>query len=126
MNGIRKATGVTNMASIGRNTAINTTMAGSSFLWITAALMILVGVVFQVGELGLSHIRLDNLWLVSVVASDLWNLIATRLGGPTVTQVLRYWPLILVGLGFSIMLATQENRLKRATPVVRKGARYGL
>jgi hypothetical protein len=42
-----------------------------------------------------------------------------------VTQVLRYWPLLLVGLGFSIMLATQENRLKRTT-TTRKGVRYGL
>lgn len=109
-----------------RQTTINTTLTGSSFLWITSALMILVGVVFQVGELGLSHIRLDNLWLVSVVASDLWNLVVTHLGGPTVTQVLRYWPLILVGLGLSIMLATQENRLKRTAPSVRKGVRYGL
>jgi hypothetical protein len=125
MNGNRKATGATNMATIGRETAINTTLKGSSFLWITAAMMILVGVVFQVGELGLSHLRLDNLWQVSVVASDLWNLVVTRIGGPTVTQVLRYWPLVLVGLGFSIMLATQENRLKRTTPA-RKGVRYGL
>jgi hypothetical protein len=126
MNGNRRATGVTQMATA-RQTTIHSTVTGSSsFLWVTAALMILVGVVFQVGELGLSHIRLDNLWLVSVVASDLWNLVVTHLGGPTVTQVLRYWPLLLVGLGLSIMLATQENRLKRATPVVRKGVRYGL
>lgn len=112
------------MASTGRVTAIDTNLTGSSFLWIASALMILVGVIFQVGELGLSHIRLDNLWQVSVVASDLWNLLVTRVGGPTVTQVLRYWPLLLVGLGFSIMLATQENRLKRTT--ARKGVRYGL
>jgi hypothetical protein len=125
MNGIRKATGVTHMASTGRATTINTNLTGSSFLWIASALMILVGVIFQVGELGLSHIRLDNLWQISVVASDLWNLLATRVGGPTVTQVLRYWPLLLVGLGFSIMLATQENRLKRTT-TARKGVRYGL
>jgi hypothetical protein len=124
MNGNRRATGATHMATA-RQTTINTTLTGSSFLWITSALMILVGVVFQVGELGLSHIRLDNLWLVSVVASDLWNLVVTHLGGPTVTQVLRYWPLILVGLGLSIMLATQENRLKRSAPA-RKGVRYGL
>lgn len=82
--------------------------------------MILVGVVFQAGELGLGHFRLDNLWLVSVVASDLWNLMATHIGGPTVEEVLRYWPLILVGLGLSIMLATQENRLGRT----RKGPRH--
>ena len=108
-----------------RETAIHTTMTGSSFLWITSALMILVGVVFQVGELGLSHFRLDNLWQVSVVASDLWNLVVTHLGGPTLTQVLRYWPLLLVGLGLATMLATQENRLRRNVPA-RKGVRYGL
>ena len=98
-----------------------TSVSGSSFLLISSTLMVLVGVVFQAGELGMGHFRLDNLWLVSVLASDLWNLLATHIGGPTVAEVLRYWPLILVGLGLSIMLATQEYRLGRS----RKGSQHG-
>jgi hypothetical protein len=102
--------------------AATNAISGSAFLMAGSALLIMVGLVFQVGEIGFGHFRVDNLWLVSVVASDLWNLFAARVGAPSLAEVLRYWPLILVGLGLSIMLATQENRLRRT----RKGAKHGL
>jgi hypothetical protein len=121
MNGITYSAGVETMTNVERQSS-SASISGSGMLFIGSALLIVVGVVFQAGELGVGHFRLDNLWLVSVVASDLWNLAATRIGGPTVAEVLRYWPLILVGLGLSIMLATQENRLSRT----RKGAKHGL
>ena len=97
-------------------------ISGSSLWMLGSALLVIVGLVFQVGEIGFGHFRVDNLWLVSVVASDLWNLLAARMGAPSLAEVLRFWPLILVGLGLSIMLATQENRLRRT----RKGAKHGL
>ncbi len=109
---VRRST-VTTMA------ATTSPINGSAFLMVGSALLVMIGLVFQVGEIGVGHFRMDNLWLVSVLASDLWNLLAARVGGPSFAEVLRYWPLILVGLGFSIMLATQENRLRRN----RKGAK---
>jgi hypothetical protein len=130
MNGVTPIAGAKAMmssAAVRRSTvttlaATTNTINGSAFLMVGSALLVMVGLVLQVGEIGFGHFRVDNLWLVSVVASDLWNLLAARLGGPSLTEVLRYWPLILVGLGLSIMLATQENRLRRT----RKGAKYGL
>jgi hypothetical protein len=128
MNGVTPIAGAKAMmssATVRRNTvttmaATTSAISGSAFLMAGSALLIMVGLVFQVGEIGFGHFRVDNLWLVSVVASDLWNLMAARLGGPSLTEVLRFWPLILVGLGLSIMLATQENRLRRT----HKGANY--
>jgi hypothetical protein len=75
-----------------------------------AALLILVGIAFQFGELGYGHLRLDNLWLFSMMVGDIWNILSMRLNLPSASEVLRYWPLILVGLGLAILLATQENR----------------
>ncbi len=97
--------------------------SGSALLLVSSALMILVGIAFQAGELGFGHLRVDNLWLVSVVASDLWNLVAARLGGPTVAEALRYWPLVLVGLGMAILLATYENRHSDKRSAGRDGVR---
>ena len=75
-----------------------------------AALLILLGIAFQLGELGYGHLRLDNLWLFSMMLGDIWNILSVRLNIPNAGEVLRYWPLILVGLGLAILLATQENR----------------
>jgi hypothetical protein len=75
-----------------------------------AALLILLGIAFQLGELGYGHLRLDNLWLFSMMLADIWNILSVRLNIPSTAEVLRYWPLILVGLGLAILLATQENR----------------
>jgi hypothetical protein len=75
-----------------------------------AVLLILLGIVFQLGELGYGHLRLDNLWLFSMMLADIWNILSMRLNLPSAGEVLRYWPLILVGLGLAILLATQENR----------------
>jgi hypothetical protein len=130
MNGVTPIAGAKAMMSSAaiRRSSVTTMAAttnpisGSAFLMVGSALLVMVGLVFQVGEIGFGHFRMDNLWLVSVVASDLWNLLAARLGGPSLAEVLRFWPLILVGLGLSMMLATQENRLRRT----RKGAKYGL
>jgi hypothetical protein len=75
-----------------------------------AALLILLGIVFQLGELGYGHLRWDNLWLFSMMLANIWNILSMRLNLPSAGEVLRYWPLILVGLGLAILLATQENR----------------
>ena len=79
-----------------------------------ASLLILLGIAFQFGELGYGHLRLDNLWLFSMMLADIWNILSVRLNIPSAAEVLRYWPLILVGLGLAILLATQENRFSAA------------
>jgi hypothetical protein len=45
-----------------------------------------------------------------MMLADIWNILSMRLNLPDAAEVLRYWPLVLVGLGLAILLATQENR----------------
>lgn len=86
-----------------------------------ATLLILLGIIFQLGELGYGHLGLgNNLWFFSIMLTDIWNILSMRLNIPALADLLRYWPLILVGLGLAILLATHENRSFRA----RRGIRH--
>lgn len=86
-----------------------------------ATLLILLGIVFQLGELGYGHLQSGNLWFFSTMLTDIWNILSLRLDVPALGELLRYWPLALVGLGLAILLATHENRSRR----VRRGNRHG-
>lgn len=85
-----------------------------------ATLLILLGIVFQLGELGYGHLQSGNLWFFSTMLTDIWNILSLRLNVPALAELLRYWPLALVGLGLAILLATHENRSLRA----RRGNRH--
>ena len=85
-----------------------------------ATLLILLGIVFQFGVLGYGHLQSANLWFFSTMLTDIWNILSLRLNVPALGELLRYWPLALVGLGLAILLATHENRSLRA----RRGNRH--
>jgi hypothetical protein len=86
-----------------------------------ATLLIFLGILFQLAELGYGHLGSNNLWFFSVMLADIWNILSLRLNVPALGEVLHYWPLALVGLGVAILLATHENRTSRA----RRGNRHG-
>jgi hypothetical protein len=98
------------MTSTNGQSRVTSFLSGAQIPMAGAALLILLGIVFQLGELGYGHFRLDNLWLFSMMLADIWNILSVRLNIPSAAEVLRYWPLVLVGLGLAILLATQENR----------------
>ncbi len=98
------------MTSTNGQSPMTSLISSSRFPITSAAVLILLGIAFQLGELGYGHLRLDNLWLFSMMLADIWNILSVRLNIPDAGEVLRYWPLILVGLGLAILLATQENR----------------
>jgi hypothetical protein len=92
------------------NQRTTTSISGSIAISAVATVLILVGLVFQVSELGYAHLRPDNIWLVSVLASNIWNILSLRMNTAAIGDFLRFWPLLLVSLGFAIMLATRQNR----------------
>ena len=98
------------MTSTNGPSPLNSLTSPARFPMVGAAVLILLGVAFQLGELGYGHLRVDNFWLFSMMVGDIWNILSMRLNLPSAAEVLRYWPLILVGLGLAILLATQENR----------------
>jgi hypothetical protein len=110
-----------NMTNANRQSLVAATVDGVRFPEAGATLLILLGVVFQLGELGYGHLGLGNLWFFSIMFTDIWNILSMRLNIPNLADLLHYWPLVLVGLGLAILLATHENRSRRA----RRGNRNG-
>ncbi len=107
------------------NQQMTSSVSGSAVITAAAAVLILVGLVFQGAELGYTHIRPDNVWLFSVLASNIWNILSLRVNVSAVQALLRFWPLLLVTFGLAIMLAARENRSHRLVGS-RKGGTRGL
>lgn len=107
------------------NQRTTTSISGSVAISAVATVLILMGLVFQVSELGYAHLRPDNVWLFSVLASNIWNILSLRMNTAAIQDFLRFWPLLLVSLGFAIMLATRQNRPRRSSGS-RIGETHGL
>src|ERR1700720_470174 len=110
MNGNAIRIGDKTMTSTNGPSPITSLISSARIPVAGAALLILLGIVFQLGEIRYGHLCFDNLWLFSMMVGDIWNILSMRLNLPNAGEVLRYWPFILVGLGLAILLATNENR----------------
>lgn len=108
------------MTNANGRSSMTSALEGVRFPEAGATLLIVLGILFQLGELGYGHLPSGNLWFFSMMLTDIWNILSMRLDVPTLGEMLRYWPLALVGLGFAILLATRENRSRRA----RRGNRH--
>jgi len=97
---------------------------GMSRATVSAAALIFVGVAFQLAELGYARFHADGLWFFSVLANNIWNMLALGLNGPATQEAMMYWPLGLVGAGLAILLAKQQSRERRSAGK-RFGAGYG-
>jgi hypothetical protein len=76
---------------------------------VTAGLLILFGVVIQLGELGWGHINANNWWLVSTAMQALWSVLM-RVNAPAIDEVLRFWPLAIVSIGLGILMLKLERQ----------------
>jgi hypothetical protein len=99
------------MANANRQFPIEAGVSGAAVMAAGATALILLGVVFQLGELGYGHFDPRNYWLFSVFASGIWNMLALRLDGPGVRDMIQFWPLILVGIGLAVLLVARKNGL---------------
>ena len=103
------------MKTIKESTSIIETTSSMGFPVASATLLILFGIVFQVVELTCRNLHLGNLWLLSVLASDIWNILSVHFNVPAIGDVLLYWPLVMICMGLAILLAVRENRPSRAS-----------
>src|SRR5271156_1380111 len=113
MNGDKVPAGEKSMTNVERQSHTAASFSGATVLVALAGLLILLGLVFQMAELGYGNVRPDNIWLFSVIATGIWNILSLRLNTPGLFELFRFWPLVLVGFGVSIMLAARENRSRR-------------
>ena len=98
------------MTNTNRHTHSTALISGSAATSAAATVFVLVGLVFQGVELGYGHIAPGNFWQFSVLATNIWNILSLHMNISTLQEFCRFWPLLLVGFGFAIMLATRENR----------------
>jgi Ca2+/Na+ antiporter len=121
MNGNKVSVGDEGMTNA--NQQSRSSVSGSVVISAAAIVLILVGVVFQMAELATAHAQLDNSWLFSVLASNIWNILSLRMNVSAMQDFLRFWPLLLVSLGLAIMLATRQNNSRRLSGNRKEGSR---
>ena len=76
--------------------------------WLTAALLILTGAAFEFGMLGFGPYNSSDVWLLSVLAKNVWITVLDLLG-PQLLNFLSTWPIVLVSLGSAILLVTRRR-----------------
>ena len=90
-------------------------------LLLPAAALIFIGSVFQLGMLGYGQLNPRDLWPAIMIIQTGWNLLAAHLNAPDLANVGQFWPLVLVGLGLAILLASKPANRSAA----RRGPREG-
>ena len=78
---------------------------------LAAALLILVGVVFQYVEISYRHASMDNFWYISVILNTVWKMADFCLNSSYVQDALRFGPLALLTAGVIMLWSA-----KRAVP----------
>jgi hypothetical protein len=125
MDGNKVPPGDKNMTNANRHTQSTASISGSAAISAAATVFVLVGLVFQGVKLGYGHIAPGNFWQFSVLATNIWNILSLHMNISTLQEFCRFWPLLLVGFGFAIMLATRENR-SRMLSASRKEGNHGV
>jgi uncharacterized membrane protein YphA (DoxX/SURF4 family) len=113
------------MTKAERQSSFEAPATGAAILMAGAGLLILLGIVFQLAELGYGHINANNFWLFSVLASNVWGMVSTHLNVPALTEMLRFWPLLLVCSGFAMLAALKPGSRKVVGAASGKGNTYG-
>jgi hypothetical protein len=125
MDGNKVQAGDETMTNANRQAQSVASTSGSAAISAAASALVLVGIVFQGAELGYGHIAPGNFWQFSVLATNIWNILSLHMNISTLQEFCRFWPLLLVGFGFAIMLATRENR-SRSLSGSRKEGNHGV
>ena len=76
---------------------------------LAAGVLVLTGIVLQLCELGFGHQSATGFWFVSVILASAWHLLAMRLNVSEFVDILRFWPLVLVGFGLAILIALKPR-----------------
>lgn len=92
------------MVNENQQMSFGSSISVTTITMLVAGLLILLGIVFQLGELGYGHVSAHNLWFVSVVTQGAVNLLSSGSSGGTIDGILRWWPLALVSVGLAILM----------------------
>ena len=90
-----------------------------------AGLLILVGLVLQLGALGYGHVQPGNIWIASTIAGSVWSMLASQLDAPWAQELATFWPLLVISMGLAILLVTRREESQRALPSSQGGQNHG-
>jgi hypothetical protein len=68
-----------------------------------AFVLILLGVLFQLCELGYAHLSADSHWVASLILASLWSLVDGWVKAAALGDGFRFWPLALVLAGCAVL-----------------------
>jgi len=82
-----------------------------------AGLLVLVGLVLQLGALGYGHFQPGNIWIVSTIMERAWSMLTTQLDTLGVQWLARLWPMLLISIGLAIIAVVRgESRQPVLSP----------
>jgi len=90
-----------------------------------AGLLILVGLVLQLGALGYGHAQPGNIWIASTFVGSVWSMLYAQLDAPGVQALVTFWPLLLVSMGLAILLMMRRETLQPVLSESRGGQNHG-
>jgi hypothetical protein len=91
------------MAKLDFRLSAKSPFAITPLAWLTAALLILLGITFEMGMLGYGPYNSNDIWMFAVAGKNAWIMLAS-LGIPQMVELVRTWPMTLVVLGSGILL----------------------
>ena len=91
-----------------------------------SGLLILVGLVLQLGALGYGHFQPGNIWIASTIVGSGWSMLVTQLDSPAVQHLATFWPLLLISMGLAALLVTKREERQPALSSSRGGQNHGL
>jgi uncharacterized membrane protein len=109
MNSDTVHAGEETMAKTNRRFSSQNTVSNSMLAIAGSGLLILLGLMFQLGELGYSHLSPANFWFATMVTESVWNVVATHCDVPALQQLTRFWPLVLVAFGMGVLLVMKRG-----------------
>ena len=77
---------------------------GASLLLGGGFVLILLGMVFQIGGFGFGRSLVRDFWFFSMCLTNLWNMLALHMNVPGPQQVARLWPVLLEGMGLAMIM----------------------
>ena len=86
-----------------------------------AGLLILAGLVLQLGMLSYGHIQSSHMWIASTVVESAWSMLILQMDAQGVHAVATFWPMLLISTGLAILLLARRE----AVQAVPSGSRGG-
>jgi hypothetical protein len=83
-------------------------------LLLPAAALIFLGSVIQLGVLGYGELNPRTLWPAAMIFQSAWDLFVAHFSTPAMQSLARFWPLLLVVCGLSILVALKPAKRQPA------------